>query len=56
VGAVELVREALELLQRAVMVGLGPRLAQPGLDRWPVALGEMLEHVSLLVAVMATSP
>ena len=47
--ALELVGEPLELLQRAWVVGLAPRFAHPRLDRRPVALGEMAEHVALLV-------
>ena len=38
-----------ELLERDVVVGLLPRLAEPALDRVAVALGEVVEHVSLLV-------
>ncbi len=42
VGVLELVGEPPQLLERPVIVGLRPGLAQPGLDRRPVALGEML--------------
>ena len=48
-GVVELEREACQLLERPLVVGLLPRPAKPGLDRRPVALGEMVKHVSLLV-------
>ena len=46
----ELDREAAELLERAGVVGLLPRVLQPELDRWAVAFGEMFEHVALFVA------
>jgi hypothetical protein len=49
VGAVELQRERGQLLERLVVVGLLPRPAELGLDRWAVALGKMVEHVALLV-------
>ena len=47
--ALEVVREPGELLKRAVIVGLAPRPAQPGLDRRTVALGEMTEDVAFFV-------
>jgi hypothetical protein len=46
---VELDRERVELLQREIVVGVLPGLTQPALDRVAVALGEVVEHVSLLV-------
>ena len=46
---VELVGEPGELLERALIVGLAPRPAEPGLDRWAVALGEVLHDVSFFV-------
>jgi hypothetical protein len=54
-SAIELGREPGQLLERPVVVGLLPRLAQPRLDRLAVALGEVVEHVSFLVLVIATS-
>jgi hypothetical protein len=56
VGVIELDCERVELLECAVVVGLLPRPAEPRLDRLAVALGEVVEHVSLLVPIMATSP
>ena len=49
VRVVELERQRDELIERGPLVGLLPRPPQPGLDRLTVALGEMAEHVSLLV-------
>jgi hypothetical protein len=49
VRAVELEREPVELLERAVVVGVLPRRAESRLDRLAVALGEMVERVLLLV-------
>jgi hypothetical protein len=49
VGVLELIGEPGELLERARVVGLAPRPAHPGLDRWAVAHGEMTEHVALFV-------
>ena len=46
---VELVGEPGELLERALIVGLSPRPAEPGLDRWAVTLGEVLHDVSFFV-------
>jgi hypothetical protein len=52
----ELDSEAVQLLERLVVIGFLPRLGEPPLD-WPaVGLGEMLEHVAFLVDVMGTSP
>jgi hypothetical protein len=48
-AAVEFAGERAHLLQRAGVIGLGPRPTQPRLDRRTVALGEMVEHVALLV-------
>ena len=45
----ELVGEPGELLERALVVGLPPRPAHPGLDRWAVALGEVLRDVPFFV-------
>ena len=42
-------RERLETVERELVVVGGPRAAQPCLDRRAVALGQVLEHVSLLV-------
>ena len=55
-GVVELERERGELLERAVVVGLLPRPAQPRLDRVAVALGEMVKHVALLVLTYSVGP
>ena len=49
VGAVQLKRQCVELLEREVVVGLLQGPAQPGLDGLAVALGEMVKHVALLV-------
>jgi len=51
----ELVREALQLLERAVKVGLRPGATEPSLDRWAVRLGEMVHDVPFFVNVMPTS-
>ena len=48
-GAVEFERQCVEVFERAVMVALGPRPAQAGLDLLAVAFGEMVEHVAFLV-------
>ena len=53
---VELERQRGELLERGVVIGLLPRATQPQLDGVAVALGEVVENISLLVAVIATSP
>ncbi len=47
--ALELAGEPPELLERAGVIGRRPGAAEPLLDRRPVALGEMLEHVAFLV-------
>jgi hypothetical protein len=47
---VKLGGEASQAIQRASVVVLGPRSAQLMLDLRPVALGQVIEHVSLLVA------
>jgi hypothetical protein len=52
---VELERQRVELLERGPVVGLLPGSAQPRLDCRAVAIGEMVEDVSLLVPVIATS-
>jgi hypothetical protein len=54
-GVVQLNRQCVELLERAVMVGLLPRPAQPRLDRVAVALEEMIKHIAFLVLLIATS-
>ena len=41
--------EPRQLLERGLVVGLLPGPPKPHLDRRTVALGEMVEHVSLLV-------
>jgi hypothetical protein len=46
---VEFDRQGIELLERAVVVGLLPRPPEPHLDGLAVALGEMVEHVAFLV-------
>lgn len=46
---VELERQAVELFERSIVVGVLPRPVQPCLDRVAVTLGEMLEYVALLV-------
>ena len=46
----ELARERLQLGERAIVVEFRPRPAQPVLDGRTVALGEIMKHVSLLVA------
>jgi hypothetical protein len=46
----------LQLPEGLAVILPRPRAAQPALDLWPVALGEVIEHVALLVTVMATSP
>ncbi len=46
----ELARERLQLRERSIVVLLGPRPAQAVLDGGPVALGEVVQHISLLVA------
>jgi hypothetical protein len=46
---VELEREGDQFLERGLVVGVLQHQAKPGLDRRPVALGEMVKHVSLLV-------
>jgi hypothetical protein len=52
---VELERECVELLERAVVVGVFPRLAQPRLDCLAVALGEMVQDIAFFVLLMPTS-
>jgi hypothetical protein len=37
------------------VIGQLPGRAQPALDRGPVALGQVIEDVSFLVAIMPTS-
>ena len=54
-GAVELERQGVELLERAVVIDLGPCATQANLDRLTVALGEMIEDVAFLVLLIATS-
>ena len=54
-GAVELERQGGQLLEREVVIGLIPGPAQPRLDRPAVALGEMIENISFLVLLIATS-
>ena len=49
VAAVELARERSQLLERAGVVVERPRSAQPLLDRGPLALGQVVEHISLFV-------
>ena len=39
----------LSLLERAVVIGVLPRSAEPGLDPLAVALGEMVKHVAFLM-------
>jgi len=56
VGVIELVREPLWLLERAVVVGLRPRATHARPDPIAVALGQVPDHVAFLVPVMATSP
>jgi len=55
VGALELGGKHAEALQRRRVVGQLPRGAQAALDGRAVSLGQVLEHVALLVAVMPTS-
>jgi hypothetical protein len=54
-GTVELERQAGQLLERDVVIGLRPGPAQPRLDSLPVPLGEMIQNISFLVAIIATS-
>jgi len=49
-GALELGGEGAQLSERALVVVARPRPPQPLLDRRPVALGQVVEHISLLVA------
>jgi hypothetical protein len=49
-AAVELAGENLEAFQGGGVIVQRPRLAQPPLDERAVALGEVVEHVSLFVA------
>jgi hypothetical protein len=53
--ALELAGERPELLERLAVIVARPRAAQPSLDGRPVALGQVLDHVALLVHVMPTS-
>jgi hypothetical protein len=46
----ELESEAVQLLERLVVIGFRLRLGEPPLDWTAVGLGEMLEHVALLRA------
>ena len=55
VGVRELGGESLETVGRGVVIGQLPGRAQPALDRGPVALGQVIEDVSFLVALMPTS-
>jgi hypothetical protein len=49
VGVRELVGELVQPVDGDRVVGLRPRRAQPPLDRRAVALGQVVEHVALLV-------
>src|SRR2546422_7429819 len=49
VAAVELASESAELVERAWVIVERPRPAQPLPHGRPLALGQMLEHVALLV-------
>ncbi len=52
---IEVGGQAPQAVQRASVVVLGPRGTQLVLDGGPVALGQVVEDISLLVTVMPTS-
>ena len=48
-STVELDREPVELLERTIVVSLGPSPAKPRLDGLAIALGEMVKDIAFLV-------